>query len=52
MKTDPNTAANAGPGVQNEDFARWLRVNQAKFTPELRPRYDFMVFGEPLDNRP
>jgi hypothetical protein len=52
MKTDTNTAANAKPGVQTEDFAQWVRVNQAKLTPELRPHYDFMVFGGPVDSRP
>ncbi len=29
MKTDTNTAANAEPGVQNEDFAERVYVNQA-----------------------
>jgi hypothetical protein len=51
MKSDTNTAANVGPGVQTEDFAQWVRVNQAKLTPELRPHYDFMVFGEPVGSR-
>src|SRR3981081_598565 len=45
MKTDPNTAANAGPGVQNEDFTERVRVNQAKLTSELKPHYDFIVCG-------
>jgi choline dehydrogenase len=45
MKTDTNTAANAGPGVQNEDFAERVRVNQAKLTSELKPHYDFIVCG-------
>jgi len=51
MKIDTNTGANAGPGVQNEDFAQWVRVNQAKLTPELRPLYDFMEFDGPVDSR-
>jgi hypothetical protein len=51
MKSDTNTAANVGPGVQTEGFAQWVRVNQAKLTPELRPHYDFMVFGGPVGSR-
>ena len=51
MKSDTNTAANVGPEVQTEDFAQWVRVNQAKLTPELRPHYDFMVFGGPVGSR-
>jgi len=51
MKSDINTAANVEPGVQTEDFAQWVRVNQAKLTPELRPHYDFMVFDGPVDSR-
>src|SRR5258705_13403030 len=51
MKSDTNTAANAEPGVQTEDFAERVRVNQAKLTPELRPHYDFMVFGGPVGSR-
>jgi choline dehydrogenase len=45
MKTDTNTGANAGPGVQTEDFAERVRVNQAKLTSELRPHYDFIICG-------
>jgi choline dehydrogenase len=45
MKTDTNIAANAGPGVQNEDFAERIRVNQAKLTSELKPHYDFIICG-------
>jgi choline dehydrogenase len=45
MKTDTNIAANAGPGVQNEDFAERVRVNQAKLTSELKPHYDFIICG-------
>jgi hypothetical protein len=51
MKSDTNTAANVGPGVQTEDFAQWVRANQAKLTPELRPHYDFMVFDGPVGSR-
>ena len=51
MKSDTNTAANAEPGVQTEDFAERVRVNQAKLTSELRPHYDFMVFDGPVDSR-
>jgi len=45
MKTDTNTAGNAGPGVQTEDFAERVRVNQAKLTSELKTHYDFIVCG-------
>src|SRR5260370_31230438 len=45
MKTDPNTTGNAGPGVQTEDFAERVRVNQAKLTSELKTHYDFIVCG-------
>jgi choline dehydrogenase len=45
MKTDTNIAANAGPGIQNEDFAERVRVNQAKLTSELKPHYDFIICG-------
>jgi hypothetical protein len=51
MKSDTNTAANVEPGVQTEDFAQWVRVNQAKLTPELRPHYDFMAFGGLVGSR-
>jgi len=45
MKTDTNIAASAERGVQTEDFAERVRVNQAKLTSELRPHYDFIVCG-------
>jgi choline dehydrogenase len=45
MKTDTNIAANAEPGVQTEDFAKRVRVNQAKLISELKPYYDFIVYG-------
>jgi choline dehydrogenase len=45
MKTNTNIAANAEPGIQSEDFAERVRVNQAKLTFELRPHYDFIVCG-------
>jgi choline dehydrogenase len=45
MKTDTNIAGNAKPGVQPEDFAVRVRVNQTKLTSELRPHYDFIVCG-------
>lgn len=45
MKTDTNIAANAEQGVQTEDFAERVRVNQTKLTSELRPHYDFIVCG-------
>src|SRR5258706_2269696 len=45
MKSDTNTAANAEPGVETEDFAERVRANQAKLTSELRPHYDFIVCG-------
>ena len=40
-----NIAANAEPGVQTEDFAKRVRVNQAKLTSELKPLYAFIVCG-------
>src|SRR5260221_13869688 len=45
METNTNIAANVQPGVQSEDFAERVRVNQAKLTSELRPYYDFIVCG-------
>jgi choline dehydrogenase len=45
MKTDTNTAASAGPGVQTEDLAERVRVNQAKLTSELKTHYDFIICG-------
>jgi choline dehydrogenase len=45
METNTKIAANAGPGVQSEDFAERVRVNQAKLTSELRSHYDFIVCG-------
>jgi choline dehydrogenase len=45
METYTNIAASAGLGVQTEDFAQRVRVNQAKLTSELRPHYDFVVCG-------
>jgi hypothetical protein len=35
MKINTNIAANAEPGVQTEDFAERVRVNQAQLTSEL-----------------
>src|ERR1700739_963300 len=45
METNANIAANAERGVQTEDFAERVRVNQAKLTSDLRPHYDFIVCG-------
>jgi choline dehydrogenase len=45
MENDTNIAANAEPGVQTENFAERVRVNQTKLTSELRPHYDFIVCG-------
>src|SRR6266404_5491849 len=45
METNTSIAANAEPGIQSEDFAERVRVNQAKLTSELRPHYDFIVCG-------
>ena len=45
METDTNIATNAEPGVQPEDFAERVRVNQTKLTSELMPHYDFIVCG-------
>src|SRR5260221_481641 len=45
MKTDTTTAGNAGLGVQIDDFAERVRVNQAKLASELKTHYDFIVCG-------
>jgi choline dehydrogenase len=45
METNTKIAANAGPGVQSEDFAERVRVNQAKLASELRSHYDFIICG-------
>ena len=45
METNTSIAANAEPGIQSEDFAERVRVNQAKLTSELKPHYDFIVCG-------
>src|SRR5258708_37146230 len=45
METNTSIAANAEPGIQSEDFAERVRVNQAKLPSELRPHYDFIVCG-------
>jgi choline dehydrogenase len=45
METNTNIAANAEPGVQTEDFAERVRVNQGKLASELRPHCDFVVCG-------
>jgi choline dehydrogenase len=45
MKTDTNIAANAERGVQTEDFAERVCVNQTKLASALRPHYDFIVCG-------
>ena len=45
MKTDTNIAANAERGVQTEDFAERVRLNQARLTSELKPHYDFIICG-------
>ena len=52
MKTNTNIAAKAEPRMQSEDFAERVRVNQAKLTTELKPHYDFMVFGGRAEIRP
>ena len=45
IETNTNIAGNAEAGVQTEDFAERVRVNQAKLASELRPHYDFIVCG-------
>jgi choline dehydrogenase len=45
IETNTNIVGNAKSGVQTEDFAERVRVNQAKLTSELRPHYDFIVCG-------
>ena len=45
MKTDTNIALNAEPGVEIEDSAERVRVNQTKLSSELEPHYDFIVCG-------
>ena len=45
METNTSIAANAEAGVQNEGFAERVRVNQTKLTSELKPHYDFNIYG-------
>src|SRR5580693_7276174 len=45
MKTDANSTASLEPSTHAADFAKRVRVNQAKLTSELRPHYDFIVCG-------
>jgi choline dehydrogenase len=45
MENNTNIAANAEPGVQTEDFAERIRVNQTKLTSELKAHYDFIICG-------
>src|SRR5258708_6556960 len=45
MEINANIAANAEPGIQSEDFAERVRVNQAKLSSELRQHYDFIGCG-------
>src|SRR3981189_2828111 len=45
METNTSIAANAAAGIQNEDFAERVRVNQTKLTSELKPHYDFIIGG-------
>jgi choline dehydrogenase len=45
MKTNTSIAGNAEAGVQNEDFAERVRVDQTKLTSELKPHYDFIICG-------
>jgi hypothetical protein len=52
MIVDTNVAGNAGPRIQTEDPAQWVRVNQPKLISDLGPHYDFMMFGGPVEIRP
>src|ERR1700716_2326820 len=45
MKINANIAANAEPGIQSEDFAERVRLNQANLSSEIRTYYDFIVCG-------
>jgi choline dehydrogenase len=45
IETNTNIVGNAEPGVQTEDFAERVRVNQAKLASELRPHYDVIICG-------
>jgi hypothetical protein len=45
MKINTNIAGNAEPGIEYEDFAERVRLNQVKLTSELRPHYDFILCG-------
>src|SRR6266403_2727172 len=45
MEINANIAGNAEAGVQTEDSAERVRLNQAKLASELRPHYDFIVCG-------
>ena len=52
MTVDINVVGNAGPKFQTEEFAQWVRVNQAKLISDLRAHYELMVFGGPAGIRP
>jgi len=50
MKTNANNTARLEPSTHAADLAERVRMNQ--LTSELRPDYDFMVFGGPAEIRP
>jgi choline dehydrogenase len=45
MKADTNVAGHAEVGVQTQDFAERVHVNQAELASELKLHYDFIVCG-------
>ena len=45
MKTNANSTASLEPSTYVADFAERVRMNQAKLNSELKPLYDFIVFG-------
>ena len=52
MKTNANSTARLEPSTNAADLAERVGTNQTKLTSELRPDYDFMVFGGPVEIRP
>jgi len=40
-----NDGPNLEPSADGADFAERVRLNQAKLSAELKPRYDFIVCG-------
>jgi len=45
MKPNINSTASLEPSTHAADFTQRVNVNEARFTSELRPHYDFIVCG-------